>query len=95
MDVDFCLFFKVNCPVIQKRKVKFISRTPPSHLLLKLNIDIASKGNPGDSGEGAVLRNARGDFIFVVAMAYGSHTNSTADFLALLDDLLGRYLGLV
>lgn len=51
--------------------------TPPIMGVLKFNVDGASKGNPGPSGMGGVLRDYR-NFI----IGFSSKANSSADSLA-------------
>ncbi|XP_077217986.1 uncharacterized protein LOC143852487 [Tasmannia lanceolata] len=54
---------------------------------LKLNIDGAAKGNPGESGGGGVMRDAKAKVIFAFAFFYGTSTNMVAEARALLDGL--------
>ncbi|CAK9153622.1 unnamed protein product [Ilex paraguariensis] len=55
--------------------------------LLKLNIDGASKGNPGESGGWTILRNSRGQLVLVGSYLYGICMNMEAKIKALRSDL--------
>jgi ribonuclease HI len=46
--------------------------------------DGASRGNPGESGIGVVVRNAEGEVVFTVSGYIGKATNNTAEYTALL-----------
>ena len=59
----------------------------PPQGFLKLNIDGASKGNPGLSGGGAILRNSLGQLVLAGSYFYGICTNMEAEFRALQDGL--------
>ena len=68
---------------------------PPSENWTKLNVDGASKGNPGLAGGGGVLRNHRGDWIKGFAANFGMCSSVKAEMLALLQGLrLARNLGI-
>jgi ribonuclease HI len=54
---------------------------------LKLNTDGASKGNPGKSGGGSILRDHQGNVIFTTYRSYGFQTALVAECLALIDGL--------
>ncbi|CAK9166787.1 unnamed protein product [Ilex paraguariensis] len=59
----------------------------PSYGILKLNIDGASKGNPGRSGGGAILRNSDGQMVLAGSYFYGICTNMEAEIRALLNGI--------
>ncbi|KAH9288934.1 hypothetical protein KI387_033051, partial [Taxus chinensis] len=50
----------------------------------KLNFDGASKGNPGDSGGGGVIRDHRGCFVATFSSKMGKQTNHYSEALAAL-----------
>lgn len=56
---------------------------PPPKGFLKFNIDGASKGNPGKAGHGGVLRDDKGDIIFIFYGHLGKATNNMADLMAM------------
>ena len=61
----------------------------------KLNVDGASRGNPGHSGGGGIIRNHRGEMIKAFSNYYGVCTNMVAEFRALEEGLfLAIELGL-
>lgn len=60
---------------------------PPMMGHLKLNTDGASKGNPGASGGGGVIRDHKGSVIFAFLHYYGVHHSLIAEMRALLDGL--------
>ena len=66
-------------------KVRWIRWITPIHGSLKLNTDGASKGNPGQSGGGAVLRNQWGQFVLSGSFYYGFCTNMEAELRELID----------
>ena len=50
---------------------------------LKFNIDGASKGNPGTAGHGGVLRDERGNILFIFYGHLGKATNNMAKVMAM------------
>ena len=58
---------------------------------VKLNVDGASRGNPGHSGGGGIIRNHNGDLLKAYSNYYGFCSNMVAEFRALKD---GIYLAL-
>lgn len=52
-----------------------------------MNTDGASKGNPGPSGGGGVIRNELGDVIFAFSHYYGETDSLIAEVRAALDRL--------
>jgi ribonuclease HI len=53
----------------------------------KLNFDGASKGNPGPTGYGAVIRNTKGEILHIVAGNLGHNTNNAVEIWGLLRGL--------
>jgi ribonuclease HI len=50
---------------------------------LKMNFDGASKGNPGRTGMGGVIRDSKGNIIWLYVGILGNSTNNAAEFGAL------------
>ncbi|XP_043725893.1 uncharacterized protein LOC122672496 [Telopea speciosissima] len=71
----------------------FIKETPCAYILvspfnmLKLNVDGASRGNPGVSGGGGIIRDCEGSLIAAFSNFCGICSNSVAEMRALLDGL--------
>ena len=61
--------------------------SPPAMPYAKLNVDGASKGNPGHSGGGGVIRSSTGKILFAFHNYYGINTSLFAETKALLDGL--------
>lgn len=57
--------------------------SPPKPGWLKLNFDGASRGNPGPSGIGYVIRDHSGSIIWKMAKPIPPDTNNIAEFKAL------------
>eukprot|EP00253_Pinus_taeda_P011321 PITA_11321 len=55
---------------------------PPAGFL-KLNFDGASRGNPGLAGIGGVIRNHRGEILYIYSQALGEATNNEMEFAAM------------
>lgn len=55
----------------------------PKPGFIKLNIDGCSKGNPGPSGAGGIIRNEQGQMIIAFAMPLGNMSNNLAEAPAL------------
>jgi ribonuclease HI len=53
----------------------------------KMNFDGASKGNPGPTGYGAVIRNNKGEILHIVAGNIGYNTNNAGELWGLLRGL--------
>lgn len=51
----------------------------------KLNSDGCSKGNPGESGGGCILRDDKGSMIWALTFYFGVQTNMVADTRALFN----------
>lgn len=60
---------------------------PPPNDYVKINFDGASKGNPGPSGYGAVIRNSKGKILAMTAGHLGETTNNVAELTGLLQGL--------
>lgn len=56
---------------------------PPLTGFLKFNIDGASKGNPGTTSFGGVLRDEEGNIFFIFHFHLGRATNNMAELMAL------------
>ena len=79
---DMLATLNVFSPFHISIQVKWISWSLPPEGSLKLNIDGSSKGNPGLSGRGAVLRNHRGKFVLAGSYFNGVCTNMEAELRA-------------
>jgi hypothetical protein len=60
---------------------------PPPVGSLKINFDGASKGNPKWTGMGGVIRDSKGNIIWLYVGSLGNSTNNIAEFEALETDL--------
>jgi hypothetical protein len=60
---------------------------PPSAHFIKINFDGASKGNPGTTGYGAVIRDSKGEILGLIAGFLGETTNNVAELTGLLRGL--------
>jgi ribonuclease HI len=61
--------------------------TPPPIGFIKINFDGASKGNPGPSGYGAVIKNPKGEILILTVGYLGETTNNAAELIGLLQGL--------
>ena len=61
--------------------------TPPPIGFIKINFDGASKGNPGPSGYGAVIKNPKGEILILTAGYLGKTTNNAVELIGLLQGL--------
>lgn len=94
MQILRALNYLISIP--RQWKVQLISWEKPLGIQLKLNVDGASKGNPGPSGGGGLLRDSLGTCWAGLAHHYGVCTNMMAETRALLDGLcLYRDVGVV
>jgi ribonuclease HI len=60
---------------------------PPEHKRMaayRANIDGGSRGNPGLSAYGVVIRDARGEIVAKLKKYIGQHTNNVAEYFALI-----------
>ncbi|GLJ15393.1 hypothetical protein SUGI_0252690 [Cryptomeria japonica] len=69
---------------LERRKVKW---KPPPIGWKKMNFDGASKGNPGISGFGAVVRDEEGNLVGVVCGQAGLVSNNIAEIITLEEGL--------
>lgn len=77
--------------LVPQGTVKGVSKTtvgkhiwqPPPHGFLKINIDGASKGNPGMDGFGGVIRDEQGRIMDIFHSHLGTATNNMAKPMAL------------
>src|SRR3954462_1387178 len=67
-------FFNLHATT-EQRDFQLVIWKKPSSKVIKLNIDGASKGNPGDAGIGGLFRNSNGDFIIGFASYLGTTTS--------------------
>lgn len=61
--------------------------TPPEHkrkAAHQANIDGGSRGNPGPSAYGVVIRDARGEIVAKLKKYIGQNTNNVAEYFALI-----------
>nr|XP_027082134.1 uncharacterized protein LOC113704429 [Coffea arabica] len=70
--------------ICHARSYMLVSWVRPSHGGLKLNTDGCSKGNPGESGGGGVLREASGRLILAFLCNFGLASSMQAEARALL-----------
>jgi ribonuclease HI len=63
------------------------SRALESAPTLVLNVDGASRGNPGPAGAGGVLSTPEGEALETFAVPLGRRTNNEAEYLALIQGL--------
>lgn len=71
----------VNCQ--QEINITLIIWKRPPSGFLKLNFDGASRGNPGLTGIGGILRNSEGEIQYIYSRALGEGTNNEMEFAAL------------
>ncbi|KAM3342700.1 hypothetical protein P3S68_027666 [Capsicum galapagoense] len=60
----------------------------PNHWWVKLNVDGCSKGNPGPTGGGGIIRDHVGVMISAFAEFYGECCNNLAEAKAMLTESL-------
>ncbi|XP_060182379.1 uncharacterized protein LOC132612052 [Lycium barbarum] len=76
------------CHIIENLKpkinIKCIKWIKPDSPLLKLNTDGCSKGNPGSSGGGGILRDEIGHFLMAFSAYYGQCNNNIAETKTIL-----------
>ncbi|MQL97989.1 hypothetical protein Taro_030692 [Colocasia esculenta] len=73
-------------PLVRSKQVKLIRWIPPIHHFC-LNVDGASKGNPGICGGGGCIRDTKGDILVAFAHFYGEGNSIIAETHALCDGL--------
>ncbi|MQM00045.1 hypothetical protein Taro_032767 [Colocasia esculenta] len=69
------------------KMVKMVRWIPPLHGPL-LNVDGASKGNPGPCGGGGIVRSTTGTVLFAFSHFYGAGTSLLAECRAMCDGVL-------
>ncbi|MQM17706.1 hypothetical protein Taro_050682 [Colocasia esculenta] len=69
------------------KMVKMVRWIPPLHGPL-LNVDGASKGNPGPCGGGGIVRSTAGTVLFAFSHFYGAGTSLLAECRAMCDRVL-------
>ncbi|MQM04507.1 hypothetical protein Taro_037308 [Colocasia esculenta] len=74
-------------PSVKSIKIKLVWWIPPANGLC-LNVDGASKGNPGLSGGGGCIRDSNGNICLAFAFHYGFGNSLQAEVRALQDGLL-------
>ncbi|MQL99615.1 hypothetical protein Taro_032342 [Colocasia esculenta] len=77
--------FSINLK-IKEKSFKLVRWILPDTGLV-LNVDGASKGNPGISGGGGCIRDSSGNFLFAFAHYYGFGSSLVAEVRALCDGL--------
>ncbi|KAK3212212.1 hypothetical protein Dsin_016918 [Dipteronia sinensis] len=76
---------KIGCrDVIKKNRLVKSSWRPPREGEIKFNVDGSSRGNPGLSGIGRILRNCVGDIICMFTSFIGCGTSTAAEVAAIL-----------
>ncbi|MQL94097.1 hypothetical protein Taro_026749 [Colocasia esculenta] len=78
------LGFLVNVP---SKMTKFVRWIPPLHGLM-LNVDSASKGNPGPCGGGGIFRDPNGNVSMAFSHYYGAGSSVSAEVRAMHDGVL-------
>lgn len=81
----------VQMKTVKIKRPTLVQWKPPTGNLLKLNIDGASKGNPGRAGCGGVVRNSSGDLILAFSEYLEIGTNNKAEMQGLYSGLLICY----
>ncbi|KAM7465445.1 hypothetical protein LguiB_013007 [Lonicera macranthoides] len=79
--------FVKSAPPMRMGVLSIIKWTAPGKDRVKLNTDGWSKGNPGLSGGGALIRNHCGSLVAALSNFYGNTSNMKAEACALLDGL--------
>ncbi|MQL84127.1 hypothetical protein Taro_016630 [Colocasia esculenta] len=78
------LGFLVN---VSPKMTKFVRWIPPLHGLM-LNVDGASKGNPGPCGGGGIFRDPNGNVSMAFSHYYGAGSSISAEVRAMHDGVL-------
>ncbi|MQL73050.1 hypothetical protein Taro_005399 [Colocasia esculenta] len=79
----YSLGFSLNIKHVSFKLIRWI---PPSKGLV-LNVDGASKGNPGTCGGGGCVRDCNGNLLFAFAHFYGFGSSLVAESRSLCDGL--------
>ncbi|XP_019052801.1 PREDICTED: uncharacterized protein LOC109114513 [Nelumbo nucifera] len=72
---------------IKNKYIKVVHLLAVPEGYFKLNVDGASRGNPGPCGGGGIIRDGRNGLISAFSNIYGSDSNLVAEAMALLDGL--------
>ncbi|MQM08287.1 hypothetical protein Taro_041142 [Colocasia esculenta] len=81
-------------PMVKMKMPKLVRWTPP-RFGFSLNVDGASKGNPGPCGGGGCIRDYKGNIYLGFAFFYGQGNSLVAEVLALCDGLrLAEHYGI-
>ena len=75
----------MSCGPSKDRKV--VGWCPPPSGWIKFNVDGAAKGKPGPAGIGGVLRNDKGEVLFMFSKNVGIKESNEAEVLAILEAL--------
>ncbi|OIS99333.1 putative ribonuclease h protein [Nicotiana attenuata] len=79
------------CTAVETARLVITSQSvrwyKPDDGWVKLNTDGCSKGNPGNSDGGGILRNSQGACIFAFADYYGTCSNNMAEAKAMLQGI--------
>ncbi|KAK3228538.1 hypothetical protein Dsin_000419 [Dipteronia sinensis] len=76
---------KIGCrDAIKKKRLVKSSWRPPRVGEIKFNVDGSSRGNPGRSGIGGILRNCVGDIICMFTSFIGCGTSIAVEVAAIL-----------
>jgi ribonuclease HI len=69
---------------MQHRLLSFDSPGSPSTGKLVINVDGASRGNPGPAAIGVTIKDDKGKIIATISQAIGRHTNNQAEYRAIV-----------
>ncbi|KAK1583559.1 hypothetical protein Q3G72_024995 [Acer saccharum] len=80
------LNLKLGCVDLKKvnRKKASFGWKPPPEGFLKFNVDGSSRGNPGPSGIGGILRNSVGDVLCMFSSVIDDGSSVAAELVAIL-----------
>ena len=81
-----CSLISAN-PTVRDSSANLVQWFPPPEGWSKLNVDGASKGNPGPAGAGGLLRGPYGNWIRGFALSIGLCSSVKAELIALLRGL--------
>ena len=69
------------------KKKHLVTWSPPSPNVLKFNVDGAARGKPGPANIGGILRNYKGDVLFMFSNYIGIKDSNEVAVLAILEAL--------
>lgn len=75
----------IKCGPIKGRRIAQWS--PPPLSVLKFNVDEATRGKPGPTGIGGVLRNNKGEVLFRLSKNVGVCDSNEAEVLTIMEAL--------